>query len=135
MNLTKELNFAYKVRHALNEKLDTLPATTVERLAAARQLALSRKKQNSPLRALFSQPVLATEGGGIFSDAPSWFGRLGLAIPLVVLVVGLMGIYQSEQERFIKDTAEIDAGVLSDDLPLSAYLDHGFNAYLSTRGE
>lgn len=134
MNPTKELNFAYKVRHALNENLDALPPATTERLAAARRLALSRKKQNSPLRVLFSKPVLATEGG-VFGEAPSWLARMGLAVPLIVLVVGLMGIYQSEQERFIKDTAEIDAGVLSDDLPLSAYLDHGFNAYLSTREE
>ena len=27
--------------------------------------------------------------------------------------------------------ADIDAAMLSDDLPLNAYLDHGFNAYLS----
>jgi hypothetical protein len=29
--------------------------------------------------------------------------------------------------------AELDAAVLSDELPLSAYLDHGFNAYLENR--
>ncbi|CAG9188733.1 hypothetical protein BVI2075_1310016 [Burkholderia vietnamiensis] len=29
------------------------------------------------------------------------------------------------------ELADIDAAMLSDDLPLNAYLDHGFNAYLS----
>ncbi|CAJ2906328.1 transmembrane protein [Burkholderia pseudomallei] len=29
------------------------------------------------------------------------------------------------------ELADIDAAMLSDDLPLTAYLDHGFNAYLS----
>ena len=29
--------------------------------------------------------------------------------------------------------AELDAGVLSDELPLTAYLDQGFNAYLAQR--
>ena len=36
-----------------------------------------------------------------------------------------------EQQERIADLAEIDAAVLSDELPLDAYLDHGFNAYLS----
>jgi hypothetical protein len=29
--------------------------------------------------------------------------------------------------------AELDAAVLSDELPLTAYLDHGFNAYLESQ--
>jgi len=47
----------------------------------------------------------------------------------------LVGIYQYEQQRRIAETAEIDAAVLSDELPLSAYTDHGFNAYLAKRGQ
>jgi hypothetical protein len=65
----------------------------------------------------------------------SWLGRMGLAVPVLALVAGLISIYQFEQQQRINDTAEIDAGVLSDELPLSAYLDHGFNAYLAKRGE
>jgi hypothetical protein len=41
---TDDLNFAYKVRHALNDKLDDLPASTTDRLAQARKMALARKK-------------------------------------------------------------------------------------------
>jgi hypothetical protein len=29
--------------------------------------------------------------------------------------------------------AELDAAVLADELPLTAYLDHGFNAYLESQ--
>jgi hypothetical protein len=32
------------VRHALNDKLDELPASTTDRLAQARKMALARKK-------------------------------------------------------------------------------------------
>ena len=32
---TDDLNFAYKVRHALNAHLDELPASTTDRLAAS----------------------------------------------------------------------------------------------------
>lgn len=34
---TEDINFAYKVRHALNAKLDELPASTADRLANARR--------------------------------------------------------------------------------------------------
>ncbi|HZV65746.1 MAG TPA: DUF3619 family protein, partial [Telluria sp.] len=44
------INFAYKVRHALNENLDNLPASTVDRLASARKIAVSRKKAQAPAR-------------------------------------------------------------------------------------
>jgi hypothetical protein len=46
-----------------------------------------------------------------------------------------MSIFEYEQQERISDLAEIDALVLSDELPLSAYLDHGFNAYLAKQVE
>lgn len=132
---TRELNFAYTVRHALNENLEYFPENTAEKLASARKLALSRKKPDAPLRAFAPRPALAAEIGSLLSGPMIWAGRMGLAVPLIVLVAGLAGIYQFEQQRRISETAEIDAGVLSDELPLSAYLDRGFNAYLATRAE
>lgn len=135
MNITRELNFAYKVRHALNESVDSLPSPTVEKLASARKIALSRKKKESPLRVLVTGRLAAGHIGSVFSEPLSWLAKMGLAVPLVVLVVGLASIYQFEQQRRISDTAEMDAAVLSDELPLSAYLDHGFNAYLASRGD
>ncbi|MDR3479884.1 MAG: DUF3619 family protein [Burkholderiaceae bacterium] len=135
MNNAQELNFGYKVRHALNEGLDTLPSSTAERLASARKAALSRKKSDAPLRVLVRKNVLAGQVGNFFSEPFSWLGRLGLAIPVVVLVIGLVGIIQYEQQQRITETADIDAAMLTDDLPLTAYADHGFNAYLEKRAE
>jgi hypothetical protein len=130
----KQINFAYKVRHALNENLDTLPTTTTDRLASARKIALSRKKNDVPLRVLAPRRTLSGPVGNFFNEPLSWVGRLvGVAIPLIVVAVGLVGIYQAEQQQRIKETADIDAAVLSDELPLTAYLDHGFNAYLAKR--
>lgn len=128
---TDELNLAYKVRHALNEKLGTLPASTTERLASARKLALSRKKAHVPQR--LAQRALAGDIGSWFT--PASLGRLGVALPLLALVAGLAGIYQYEEQQRIVEIAELDAAVLSDELPLTAYLDHGFNAYLAQRAQ
>lgn len=132
----KELNFAYKVRHALNESAENLPASTTERLASARKIALSRKKPESRLRAFVPRLAVAGHVSGRFFDTPAnWLGRMGLAVPMVVVAIGLASLYQHEQQRKITDLADIDAAVLSDDLPLTAYLDHGFNGYLANRGE
>lgn len=132
---TDDLNFAYKVRHALNEKLDELPASTTDRLAQARKMALARKKAHVevPLAVRVVRTELAAAGGGLLSHF-NWLGRWGMLVPALALVVGMVGIYQYEQQERIADLAEIDAAVLSDELPLDAYLDHGFNAYL-TRSE
>lgn len=131
----KELNFAYKVRHALNETTENLPEFAVERLSSARKIALSRKKKEFPLRILVSPKLLAGEAGGFFNTRFAWLARMGWLLPLVIVAAGLAGIYEYEQQRHIDETAEIDAAVLADELPLSAYVDHGFNAYLAKRGE
>ena len=85
------------------------------------------------MRVPVTQPVVAFNGGGFFSSPLSWLGRVGMAVPLVVLAIGIVGIYQAEQQYRISETADIDVAVLSDELPLSAYLDHGFNAFLAKR--
>ncbi len=130
---TKDLNLAYKLRHALDESANNLPEKTSERLSSARKIALSRKKQESPAQAYVPQVAAA---GHAIDRSPrhylAWIGRMGLAIPLAVLVFGLIGIYQSEQRQQIIDAATIDAEMLTDDLPLSAYLDHGFDAFLAS---
>ncbi|HEV2612414.1 MAG TPA: DUF3619 family protein [Noviherbaspirillum sp.] len=133
---TDELSFAYTVRHALNENLDNLPESTTKKLAAARKIALSRKRKESVFRSLLVQPRFAgRQFGGFFREPHLWLGRMGLALPVIVLVAGLTGIYQVEQQKRISEIAELDAAVLSDELPLSAYLDNGFNAFLADRGD
>lgn len=127
----KELNFAYRVRHALNENLENLPAPAIERLALARNIAITRKKKDAPTQILAAHNVIAGHSGNFFSERFSWISRMGVALPLFALIVGLIGIYQVEQQDRINETAEMDADVLSDELPLSAYLDQGFNAYLT----
>jgi Na+-translocating ferredoxin:NAD+ oxidoreductase RnfG subunit len=136
---TDDINFAYKVRHALNEQLDDLPAATTDRLAAARQAAMARKKAHVPakLAQRAARVGFAGKVGALFSSSFNFsaMGRAGAILPLLALVAALAGVYQYEEERRIAELAEIDAAVLSDELPLTAYLDHGFNQYLAQRGQ
>lgn len=124
-----DLNFAYKVRHALNDIAEDIPATTADRLCSARKVALSRKKPHAPVQLARGQ--LAGGAGAFFSF--STLGRMGVAIPLLALVAGLAGIVDYEERKRTAEMAELDAALLADDLPLTAYLDPGFNAYLTQK--
>lgn len=131
----QELDFAYKVRHALNEKLDDLPQNITENLASSRKTAISRKKKDSPLRVFVRQNAFAGHVGTFFSDpAYYWMSRVGTLIVAAALVGGLMGMFHAEKQRNLREAAEIDIAVVSDELPPSAYLDNGFRAYLEKRG-
>ena len=140
---TKDTQFAYKVRHALDRNLDNLPESTTQRLATARSIALSLKKQAAPITQLQYAPRLSGAGGGTFSAGGSdgrhslfaWLGRLSFALPILLGIVLFVGMYQSEENNRIDELAEIDSAILSDELPLSAYLDHGFKAYLATQDQ
>lgn len=138
MNYSKEakdLEFAYKVRRALNESAESLPAPTLDRLAQARKAAMARKKQEAPVAVQVFKGVLAGNSGFSFQGPGSWMGKLGLALPLLVLVVGLLGIYEYEQQQNINELADIDTAVLVDELPPAAYVDTGFSAYLNKTEE
>ncbi|QOY93251.1 DUF3619 family protein [Massilia sp. UMI-21] len=126
---TDDINLAYKVRHALNENLEALPVSTTERLAAARALAMSRKKPDAAPAGPHRKPLF---------DVKTWFSgpalaRIAVAAPMLALVIGMGGVYQYEQQQRLAAMAEIDAAVLADELPLTAYLDDGFNAYVESQ--
>ncbi|KNE75939.1 DNA-directed RNA polymerase specialized sigma subunit, sigma24-like protein [Candidatus Burkholderia crenata] len=136
----KETEFALKVRRALDENINSLPAASLDKLAAARRMATARKKLEKVAGAA---PVFAPSlagagaagslgaGGSGHAGKRGRFSRLALAWLLLALVIGLAGIAYWENQQRTAELADIDAAMLSDNLPLDAYLDHGFNAYLT----
>lgn len=130
-----ELTQAYKIRHALDEKTTDFSPKIAQRLASSRDIALSRKK---PEAQTIWIARMATSGKNSFNPKESdfrWLKRMSLAVPFVVVAFGLIGIYQYERHQQIAEAAYIDAEVLSDELPVSAYLDKGFNAYLNKKND
>ncbi|BCF97724.1 hypothetical protein PPGU19_022930 [Paraburkholderia sp. PGU19] len=131
---TKELEFALQLRRALDENAARIPPATTDRLAAARRAALARKKPEAVHAPAFA-PVFVGAGTLAHMPEPSRrlprLRKLALAWPVLALVIGLAGIAWWEDHQRTAELADIDAAMLSDDLPLNAYLDHGFNAYLT----
>ncbi len=133
-NFNDELSdseFGFRVRQALNEGLEHLDYRTTLKLQQAREAALVRQRGAQTTRGW----VLQTAGaGGPVDDAPGWWSRLGLAAPLLALVVGFVGIYQYQEQRRISELADMDFAVLMDEIPLDTYADKGFGALLRTVG-
>ncbi len=126
--LAKELHFAHKMRQALNQSLRELPESTLVELARARKAAL-RVQKVEPARRLESRWALA--GGVASNDDQAHNRHFGMALILaLILGICIATLYHFERESRILDIAEIDSAVLIDDMPISVYTDHGFNAYL-----
>jgi hypothetical protein len=129
-NLANELRFALKVREALEDSANAIPPERLEQLGAARKAALRAQKSGSPVLQWSNQPAFAGAAAVASRQSPGWL-RTGFALGLVLLVgTCIAGIFSIEQERRIDELADIDAALLSDEIPLSAYADHGFNAYI-----
>lgn len=111
----------------LRQGAHTIPQNIKDHLYAARMKALSVKK---PEKIRIQKQVLAGSGRNWTSGSNSTWDTLGWIAPLVVLVFGLIGIAQWQDDSRINDIAEIDAALLSDDVPPDAYADSGFLAFL-----
>ena len=68
---------------------------------------------------------MAARGGG-------WWNALVSAVPLLALVVGRWINIAQKIERAANDVAEVDAALLTDDLPPAAHSDPGFVQFLKT---
>jgi hypothetical protein len=70
----------------------------------------------------------------VVGEMGGWSGvSLRLLAPLVALAIGLSFIYTWQQNQRIAEVEEIDAQLLTDDLPIDAYLDRGFQNWLKKR--
>ena len=120
-----EDQFGDKVRHLLNQGLE-LDATAVERLRAARERALAHQRPEPAPALAWADNVVGGLGG--------WSGvSLRLVLPLALLAAGLVTLYTWQQSQRLEQIEEIDAQLLTDDLPIEAYLDRGFQDWLKKR--
>ena len=111
----------------LRQSTQSIPQSVKDRLYAARMKAISLKKTE---KVRIQKAVLAGSGRNWTSGSNGLWDTMGWIAPLVVLVFGLIGIAQWQDDSRINDIAEVDAALLSDDVPPDAYADSGFMAFL-----
>jgi len=121
-----------QLAHRLLQSVEELDPNTQQRLRAAREQAVDKRRQMLALQAQveWRQAVQGAGGHGWFQQhAPVWhfFGSIGMVI---FLALGLWMIDSVQNDEFVSETAEIDKMLLTDDLPPAAYLDPGFKHFV-----
>lgn len=117
-----ETRLGAQLAAALSVCADQLAPDVRERLRIAREHALER--------AASARTQVVPAGGGLLARLSPWWLRLGLALPAVVLVAGLLLVQALQQREAVDVAAAIDVALLVDDLPPGAYADPGFVAFL-----
>ncbi|MEJ5211691.1 MAG: DUF3619 family protein [Burkholderiales bacterium] len=117
-----ETEFARRIRDHLNFGVRHLDRKVLVRLEDARRQALAGL-ETQPAHAPAWQWVGAGHGG------PGGHPVLRRWLPLVMLLA-LLGGALYWQQTLHEQEEDVDAALLADDLPLDAYLDHGFQAWL-----
>jgi hypothetical protein len=118
-----ERQFGNKVRQVLNRGLVGVDEATAERLRAARERALARQRPEPSPALAWADNVLGRVGG--------WGGAAWrILLPIVLLVIAAAAMQAWQQKQRVAEIEEIDAQLLTDDLPIDAYLDRGFQNWL-----
>jgi hypothetical protein len=124
--------FGLKVAVRLSEAANNLPYDISERLRAARAQALAKQK----IAVVGIATEVAVSGGAASltfgNEHLSWWNRIVAALPLLALVAGLIAISVIQNDNRANELAEIDAALLTDDLPPTAYTDPGFAQFLKS---
>lgn len=120
-----ELQLGSRLGRLLNESLPADGPMT-ERLRAAREQALTHQRQAQ------SEPatVVAYPHSVRTQQSRPLFVSLRALAAVGLLAVAWFSVYAWHQDHQIAELEEVDAQLLADDLPIDAYLDQGFGAWL-----
>lgn len=117
----RESEFGRRVRYFLDLTTTRIDANTARRLHQARENALARARFDLAQAALAAPGLLRLHG--LLSHA-----RTLLVLCVLTLSVAGLGHWNALQQA--AENEEVDSALLADDLPIDAYLDTGFDAWL-----
>ena len=121
--------FGLRAASYLSAGAAALPHDISERLRVARLQAVAQRKivrLESAVQVVgYGGSATLGWGGGV-----SWWARVGSVLPLIALVVGLLAINSIQNDNRAQEVAEVDAALLTDDLPPAAFADPGFVQFL-----
>jgi Protein of unknown function (DUF3619) len=134
----RETETANKIITYLDSGTAELKAGTAYRLQQARASALARLGEPAHVPGLQMARALAgagANGSNAGGRRPVWGGlRLWLGVAAFVAIAAF-GWQQWKAVQQVREFEELDAQILSSDLPIDAYLDRGFQNWLKTSFE
>ena len=131
--------FGLRVAARLSAGAEDRPYDISERLRAARMQAMARRKQPVAVTRLRTANAVVRNGStltlGSGDDGLGFWGRLTSLALVCALVVGLVAANVVQDDDRTTEVADLDATLLTDDLPPEAYSDAGFVQFLKTSGQ
>jgi hypothetical protein len=122
--------FGRRVAARLSAGTAELSHDVTERLRAARVQAVARRKPMGLRTAAAVNHAGGAASLAFGDEGQGLWNRIASVLPLVALVAGLFVIQVAQDERRAHEVAEVDAALLTDDLPPAAYADPGFIQFL-----
>jgi len=125
-----EARLGARLAGSLTVRAQSVPHDVAERLRFARERAVARAHdvRRAPAAAVVG---LSSSGAAVLAGlATPWWQRAASLLPLLLLVFGMLAIDHWATRERVLAAADIDAQLLSDQLPPSAYSDPGFAEYL-----
>jgi len=122
-----ESQFAKKITEHLDTGAARLRAGTAYKLQQARARALA---QLDPAYAAQAQ-LVPSLAGGVTRSTTGLRRSMWLAFALLLLAAGFFGYQQWSAYQQTRELAELDLQILSSDLPIDAYVDRGFQTWLT----
>jgi hypothetical protein len=123
--------FAFKIKRELNFATTTLTDHQLYRLGDIRRLALQRHK--AP-QTRFVMRLLGTNGAAQSDsnqdDSTYWLKLFTSIVPIALIIFALFFATEWQTIDRVDELSDVDTLLLTDELPLEAYLDHGFKAFL-----
>ncbi len=117
-----EREFGYQIKQYLDRTLDLKPAE-LKQLKVAREQALLRQRTSEPAFALAWVDAVV----GRVSDSPA---QASIAVAGAALILALVGMQYWQRPPTVEEIEELDAALLTSDLPINAYLDNSFDSWL-----
>ena len=126
MNTKEENEFAARIVGVLDGAARDLDADTAAKLLKARKEALAHFKEKP---AFAWAPAWATNAVGRIADPFSHNLRTSVVLLAFLSCVAGVIAWQNVGQP-TSDVAELDQALLTDELPINAYLDKGFDSWL-----
>jgi hypothetical protein len=115
---------ARRIVALLDEGVENIAPERRQQLSKAREQALARQR---------AEPARAW--------VPAWAGQFSrftehrvfgvrYLIPMAALVLGVAGVVYMQGMATSNEVTDIELGLLTDELPINAYLDKGFDSWL-----
>jgi hypothetical protein len=120
----RESEVGRRVAQLLDGALDDMKQGTIHRLESARRTSLEHYHM--------TEAVVDIGQGTSARVGHDWHSRAGRLLSAIVLLFALAGVVYWQALQQGDENEEIDIMLLVDDLPINAYLDDEFDAWLDS---